>query len=380
MSYRVICGDVTEVVSGMEPGSFDGCLCDPPYGLGFMGKKWDHGVPSAEVWAEVLRVLKPGAHLLAFGGTRTFHRLACAIEDAGFEIRDCVSWLYGSGFPKSHNFGGALTGWSGFGTALKPAWEPCLVAMKPLDGTFAENALRHGVAGINVEAGRIARNEECRMMTPSQANIDNPSEKCRQGGRREAVLELKPSGRWPANLIHDGSDEVVGLFPESVSRPVNPENLGKSGSGEKRGLFNNGSIVQSGYYDKETSAARFFYCAKASRKERDGGLDGFEVGKLKGMNASPRPGHGEVRCESYHRNTHPCLKPLDLNRYLASLILPPPRDTPRTMLVPFSGSGSEMIGGLLAGWDRVVGIEREADYCAIAEARLKHNCSQPLFR
>lgn len=359
LSYRVICGDVTEVVSGMEPGSFDGCLCDPPYGLGFMGKKWDHGVPSVEVWAEVLRVLKPGGHLLAFGGTRTFHRLASAIEDAGFEIRDCVSWLYGSGFPKSHNFGGALTGWSGFGTALKPAWEPCIVAMKPLDGTFAENALRHGVAGLNIDAGRVAGGDTIgpvsgkAILGGAGGGWDRPWKSDAEAVARlqeranAAVDKANALGRWPANLILDA--EAGAMLDE------------QTGEGP----------------------SRFFYCAKASRKERDGGLDGFEVkggdavtGRKPGSAGAKNGGYAGTT-ESPRRNLHPCLKPLDLNRYLASLILPPERDTPRRILVPFSGSGSEMIGALMAGWDEVVGIEREADYCAIAEARLKHNCSQP---
>jgi site-specific DNA-methyltransferase (adenine-specific) len=174
-------------------------------------------------------VAKPGAHLLAFGGTRTYHRLACAIEDAGWEIRDCVMWVYGSGFPKSHNLNGE---WSGWGTALKPAWEPIIVARKPLVGTVAENVLTHGTGALNVDGCRVAHDEDCRMMAPSQANIDNPSEKHRQAGRREAVLELKPAGRWPANLIHDGSDEPCAL-------------LG--------------------------NASRFFYCAKASKSDRGDG-------------------------------------------------------------------------------------------------------------
>ena len=288
--YAIQTGDVKEVLSGMEV-QFDGCLTDPPYGLSFMGKSWDHGVPSADVWAEVYRVLKPGAFLLAFGGTRTFHRLTCAIEDAGFEIRDCVMWLYGSGFPKSHNWDKDGV-FKGYGTALKPAWEPCIVAMKPLDGTFANNALKHGVAGINVEAGRVAHNEECRMMAPSRANIDAPSEKCRQAGRREAVLELKPEGRWPANLILDES------------------------------------------FDQEWS--RFFYCAKANKKDRAG-------------------------------SKHPTVKPIALMRYLCRLITPPGG----TVLDPFAGSGTTGEAAIFEGFN-VILIEREQEYIADIKGRIQN--------
>ena len=147
-AYDIRQGDCREVMSQMVENSVDAIVMDPPYGLSFMGKEWDHGVPGVQFWREALRVAKPGAHLLAFGGTRTFHRLTCAIEDAGWEIRACVMWVYGSGFPKSHN----LTGqWAGWGTALKPAWEPVIVARKPLDGTVAHNVLKHGTGAINVD-------------------------------------------------------------------------------------------------------------------------------------------------------------------------------------------------------------------------------------
>ena len=278
--YAIQTGDVKEVLSGME-GQFDGCLTDPPYGLSFMGKSWDHGVPSADVWAEVYRVLKPGAFLLAFGGTRTFHRLTCAIEDAGFEIRDCVMWLYGSGFPKSHNWDkdGAF---KGYGTALKPAWEPCIVAMKPLDGTFANNAMKHGVAGINVDAGRI-------------------------------------SGRWPANLILDES-------------------------------FNQGW-------------SRFFYCAKASKRDRDEGLEGFEAKNNMRVNG-PRESE-EAKHSTLRANHHPTVKPTDLMRYLCRLVTPPGG----TVLDPFCGSGSTLKGAELEGFS-AIGVELHAEHVAITKARL----------
>lgn len=317
-------------------GAFDACLCDPPYGLKFMGKSWDHGVPSSDVWSRVNSALKPGAHLMAFGGTRTFHRLTCAIEDAGFEVRDCMMWLYGSGFPKSHNLHGDF---DGYGTALKPAWEPCIVAMKPADGTFAQNAMNHGVAGLNVTVTRVGSEL---VSTTSGGGFAGSFE----GGKNNNGGSTR-TGRWPANLILDES------------------------------------------FKQEW--ARFFYCAKASRRERDAGIDGFDAkaeghavegfrdGSLHRVNTT-RKDHGPSDRQPT-RNPHPCLKPLDLNRYLASLVLPPERSTPRRILVPFSGSGSEMIGSLLAGWDEVVGIEMDSEYCKIADARIRHwtSVEMPLF-
>ena len=374
MLVNIQLGDCLNQMRILDKASIDSIVTDPPYGLSFMGKGWDHGVPGVEFWAEALRVAKPGAHLIAFGGTRTYHRLACAIEDAGWEIRDCVMWVYGSGFPKSHDVSKAIDKaagaererirgvrsavvgatyagdewsrefkdsvlsanpitdaarqWSGWGTALKPAWEPIIVARKPLVGTVAENVLAHGTGGINVDGCRVAHDEDCRMMAPSQANIDNPSEKHRQAGRREAVLELKPGGRWPANLIHDGSDEVVGLFPS----------------------------------DKQGSAARFFYCAKASKADRDEGCEGLEkkaAGGLSGRN------NGSLGTITLSRNVHPTVKPTALMRYLCRLVTPPGG----TVLDPFCGSGSTGKAAILEGF-RFIGIEREAEYVEIAKARV----------
>jgi DNA modification methylase len=384
-------GDCLEVLRGMPDCSVDAVVTDPPYGLSFMGKKWDYDVPSVEVWAECLRVLKPGGHLLAFAGTRTQHRMAVRIEDAGFEIRDMIAWVYGSGFPKSldvskaidkaagaerdeypdprwldrypngnggnHNRGeGGIYGkaesvlgrplttsapatdaaqqWAGWGTALKPALEPITVARKPLAGTVAANVLEHGTGALNVDGCRVAHAEECRMMAPSQANIDNPSEKHRQAGRRESVLELKPSGRWPANLIHDGSDEVVELFPQTGPSPKQYEKT-------KAGWLAPGSLhikseLQSREYGDSGSAARFFYCAKSSKKDRGEG------------------------------NTHPTVKPTDLMRYLCRLVTPPGG----VVLDPFMGSGSTGKAALLEGF-KFVGIERDPAYFEIANARIK---------
>ena len=391
---ELLLGDCLEVMRILPDCSVDAVVTDPPYGLAFMGKRWDYDVPSVEIWAECLRVLKPGGHLLAFAGTRTQHRMAVRIEDAGFEIRDLIAWVYGSGFPKSldvskaidkaagfqrdripggqggannilgaRKCGEAISGeaisgeaisgeagqWSGWGTALKPALEPITVARKSFTGTVASCVLEHGTGALNVDGCRIAHNEECRMMAPSQANIDNPSEKHRQAGRREAVLELKPGGRWPANLIHDGSDEVVRLFPQTTGGSSGPRVATRERS---KGWCNpspGDGVAAIDSYGDTGSAARFFYTAKASRDDRSNG------------------------------NTHPTVKPTDLMRYLCRLVTPPGG----VVLDPFMGSGSTGKAAMLEGFE-FIGIEREVQYHAIAERRIRsaaatgHQPSLPL--
>ena len=342
MSFDIRHGDCREVMAAMDAESVDSIVSDPPYGLSFMGKGWDHGVPGVEFWTEALRVAKPGAHLLAFGGTRTYHRLACAIEDAGWEIRDCVMWVYGSGFPKSHDVskaidkaagaerevlgsrsGGAgklmedrpwnsadgydktvsITApatdaarqWHGWGTALKPAWEPIIVARKPLCGTVAENVLTHGTGGINVDGCRVGTEAWSRKATGNSTPYGSETT-----WNTSATPDIDRSavGRWPANVIHDGSDEILGLT----------------------GI-----------------AARFFYCAKASKADRDEG------------------------------NHHPTVKPTDLMRHLCRLVTPPDG----MVLDPFMGSGSTGKAALLEGFN-FTGIELSPEYVEIANRRISH--------
>ena len=433
--WQVITGDCLEVMRGMDADSVDTIITDPPYGLSFMGKEWDHGVPGVHFWQEALRVAKPGAMMLAFGGTRTFHRLAVAIEDAGWELRDTIMWVYGSGFPKSHDISKAIDRaageerevvgerikrgdkkaykqnvtkgnekfvtqeyqtpitapatdaarqWDGWGTALKPAWEPIIVAMKPLDGTFAANALRHGVAGLWVDGGRVEAVGQEKHAAPGSGTLGrngiygtaNEPLNSKQVERANNGQNPRydPSGRWPANVIHDGSDEVLAGFPVSVARPGKPENIGVSGSGEKRGLFGIGSIVQSGYYDTEKSAARFFYCAKSSRAERDAGLEGMTKARQGNRPGSPDPTGKFPDHDQREKggNNHPTVKPLALMRHLARLTKTP---TGGVVLDPFAGSGSTGCAAVMEG-RRFIGIEIDEDYADIARARIAKAAEQ----
>jgi DNA modification methylase len=385
--YEILAGDCREVMATFDAESVDSIVSDPPYGLsaaknsgksscgGFMGKKWDHGVPGVDFWTEALRVAKPGAHLLAFGGTRTYHRLACAIEDAGWEIRDCVMWVYGSGFPKSHDVSKAIDKaagaerevvgynekvnvysdrhafrarqvgdpygkspitsattseakqWQGWGTSLKPAHEPVVVARKPLIGTVAQNVLTHGTGGLNIDGCRIPSGDALGR-TYGGGNEIYGKYSMAKGTRTGDEL----TGRWPANLIHDGSDEVVGLFPQTgASKASNRGSVKIFEQGEGQWI---GQSTERGHNDNGGSAARFFYCPKASKKDREG-------------------------------STHPTIKPTDLMRYLCRLVTPPGG----VVLDPFMGSGSTGKAAILEGF-RFIGIEREAEYVEIARARI----------
>ena len=380
---ELIRGDCLEVMRVMGTASVDAVVTDPPYGLSFMGKKWDYDVPSEDLWRECLRVLKPGGHLLAFAGTRTQHRMAVRIEDAGFEIRDMIAWVYGSGFPKSldvskaidkaagaerevierrtaavgfdieHQGGGgwsasevlvtapateAARQWQGWGTALKPALEPITVARKPLgEKTVAANVLAHGTGGINVDGCRVGTDGATKRSGQADYPRKDDGTEDRSGcwARSGHAIESVPQGRWPANLIHDGSDEVVGLTGD---------------------------------------AARFFYCAKASKRDRDEGLDGFAIKKAAGLPmrsaGGDRGGEGMDGTKTdrltTRANNHPTVKPTALMRYLCRLVTPPGG----VVLDPFMGSGSTGKAALLEGF-QFIGIEREAEYLEIAKARIE---------
>ena len=354
-------GNCLELLAEMPDNSVDSIVTDPPYELGFMGKSWDNsGIAyNVELWSQALRVLKPGGHLLAFGGSRTYHRLASAVEDAGFEIRDQIMWLYGSGFPKSHNVskginkaagaerevigfqkrgnsvntdfmsGGnditiastpAAKQWDGWGTALKPAHEPIVVARKPLIGTVATNVLTYGTGALNIDGSRVGADEVKTQAKQKGSSFTSVGKGQGFNGCEESIH----IGRWPANVIHDGSEEVLEYFGE-------PQ--------------------------------RFFYCAKASKSERNAGLEGFEEKKInvrKGdENAVSKPNNVSAK------NFHPTVKPIALMRYLVKLVTPPNG----TVLDPFLGSGTTAVAAILEGFNWM-GCEMTEDYWLIIEARV----------
>jgi DNA modification methylase len=399
--FTIETGDVLSHLRAMPSNTFSACLSDPPYGLSFMGKKWDYDVPKPEVWAEVLRVLKPGAPLLSFGGTRTYHRLVCAIEDGGFEIRDQLDWLYGTGFPKSLDIAkaidksaghwrgragaiasdnGAMSGgnyertpkgdpitaaaaaWEGYGTALKPGHEPICLAMKPLDGTYAQNAAKWGVGGLAIDACRIG-DEVGGWGGGAAGGSTWNAENCglAKGGDARPVV-----GRWPANVLLD--EEAAGMLDaQSGTSRSGVETKPRGGGGIWSPSDGNPCGPQ---YGDSGGASRFFYVAKPSRSERDKGLEDFTTRNLGGTMVHA-DGNGTERIDgkplARGKNHHPTVKPTALTCELAKLILPP---RPGALLVPYSGVGSEMIGALLAGWGGVVGIEQDTEYVKIAVARI----------
>ena len=364
----LLLGDCLAVMPTLAACSVDSIVTDPPYGLSFMGKNWDHGVPGEHFWKEAIRVAKPGAHLLAFGGTRTFHRLACAIEDAGWEIRDCLMWVYGSGFPKSHNIKGD---WQGWGTALKPAWEPIVVARKPLAGTVAENVQEWGTGALNVDGCRVAAVD----FDPKDRLGASKLMENRPWNERERVriTEGNALGRWPANLIHDGSEEVVVLFPVTKTGSLKPyEQSTRQGNAYGK----QPEIRQVNHVGDSGSAARFFYCAKASKADRDEGCEGLKssVELIGAAGHKINPMTGKAVVDIPRKNAHPTVKPTDLMRYLCRLVTPPDG----VVLDPFMGSGSTGKAAMLEGF-RFIGIEQSVEYLEIARARVKPPADTPLF-
>ena len=389
--YILHLGNCLDSLKGVPDNSVDSIVTDPPYGISFMSKKWDYDVPSVEIWKECLRVLKPGGFLLSFSSTRTYHRMTINIEDAGFEIRDSCTWNYSSGFPKSHNISASIDKmyghpnrgraiptassyqacdvdqdnkltsnpvgpyepktdeakqWQGWGTALKPSQEFIAMARKPLDGTVANNVLTWGTGGINIDATRVPMSDE------DYEKLSSGVERIREKGgtmgnswKNSSDLSganpVNPAGRWPANFIHDGSQEVLELFP-----------------------------------DVKGSASRFFYVPKASKKDKEEGLDDFEertqaatfgdIGPMEGNPRKPNTGHVQKI-----RNHHPTVKPTELMKYLCRLVTQPGG----IVLDPFMGSGSTGKAAILEGF-HFIGCELDEEYLAIAEARIKHACSQ----
>lgn len=403
MTYTLHLGDCIETLRAMPDNSIDSVVTDPPYGIRFMGKSWDgadiearasyrasmpshaaacgpnggHRSVAAEAgkydltlagmiafqaftleWAtECLRVLKPGGHLLSFAAARTYHHMAVGIEMAGFEIRDQIMWVFGSGFPKSHNLKGEHEGW---GTALKPAHEPICMARKPLAGTVASNVLAHGTGALNIDACRIA-GEKPATTRGAGGQHGRFSELGAQGR-----IEDDGKGRWPANLIHDGAAEVVAMFPAEAgaAAPVRARNGEKFRS--TYGAFA-GSIDEEGstFHADAGSAARFFYCAKTSRRDRN---EGLPVGDQKAVstNATMRQVE-DADWPARNGNHHPTVKPTDLMAYLCRLITP----AGGIVLDPFMGSGSTGKAAMREGFN-FIGCELDPEYLAIARARIEH--------
>lgn len=379
----VLPGDCRALMAAMPADSVDSIVTDPPYELtsarpggrspatqgkvmkGFMGMEWDgSGVAfQVETWAEALRVLKPGGWLLAFSGSRTYHRMACAIEDAGFEIRDQIMWIYGSGFPKGGNRDGK-------GTCLKPAHEPIVMARKPFKGSVLANEAMHGTGALNIDACRINGRKD----VPSSPAKDRIGQNAfgDERGRTMDTPGFDPAvGRWPANVIHDGSDDVVNGFPVTASGIMK---AGTRRSAQDHpgsvcyGTFG-GDAASADTYGDSGSAARFFYCAKASKADRDEGLDAFDpqsfVQFQTGNGESGKASSLSDGRETQYRNTHPTVKPTALMRYLVRLVTP----VGGTVLDPFTGSGSTGKAAVLEGRS-FIGCELTEAYVPIARARI----------
>lgn len=414
----ILHGDCLERLRELDDNSVDAVVTDPPYGLKFMGKKWDYDLPSKEIWMEVFRVLKPGAHLLSFGGTRTYHRMVVAIEDAGFDIRDQLQWLYGSGFPKSHDiskaidkkFGaerevirtvehhdirnGSLVGkvgkvetqitapatpeayrYKGWGTALKPANEPIVLARKPLEKglTVAENMLKWGVGGLNIDESRIEAADQL-ALEKNWENNDH-GKIARDGGKLGAIdlRDRAPQGRWPANLLLDETAAQM-LDEQSIAggihSPGKPRAAGsakQTKTGENATSWdcghspNNGVRLDDG---NKIGASRFFYVAKASKRERNAGLEFIDKPLTK---HDARPADWEnADWKSRGGNHHPTVKPIKLMEYLCKLITPPGG----TILDPFCGSGSTGVAAFKNNF-KFIGIEMNEEYVAIAKKRIE---------
>ena len=417
MTYQILKGNSLDLLPTLADNSIDAIVTDPPYELGFMGKTWDNsGIAySLELWQQCLRVLKPGGHLLAFSGSRTYHRMVVSIEDAGFEIRDMISWISNKTFPKSLNIGKAIDKaagakrevigtnpnvvrdskvsggsdfggftlansditapatedakkWDGWGTGLKPTVEPIVMARKPVEGTVANNVLIYGTGGLNIDASRIQGITEKEMShTPQKQQASNPIQ---FGGAKsgDVVSMYKAEGRWPANLILD--EQAAELVDEQSGQTKGVARKGYPGGSTFGGSQMKAETGE--WYGDSGGASRFFYVAKASKRDRNEGLEDFpQIDKREGLKQST-PGSYQLNDNAGHpvkptQNFHPTVKPTELMRYLVKLITPPGG----TVLDPFTGSGSTGKAAILEGFD-FIGIELTEDYWPIIEGRLKH--------
>lgn len=372
-AYAILPGDCRASLAQLSEHCIDALITDPPYHLKFMGKKWDGGDLSfrPEIWQTFARVMKPGAHLVAFGGTRTFHRLACAIEDAGFELRDTLMWLYGQGFPKSSNQEGQ---WDGWGTALKPAWEPIILARKPLVGTVAENLTKFGTGALNIEATRVKLDQEVdasqlRTMQRSQRVADTSGQVwglSKISGDEPQVVH--PQGRWPANVVHDGSDDVLDAFPNAPGQIAKSVEDGRPQKNQVYQPMHRSGPIHIPRDEPDKSAARFFYCAKASRAEREAGCESLPLstGGIRSETSGQHITRRDGGAPGPVHNNHPTVKPLALMRWLCRMVTPPNG----VILDPFMGSGSTGLAAAQEGF-RFVGCEADEHYLKIAQQRLQ---------
>lgn len=413
MMIELYQGDCLEVLKRLPDNSVDAVITDPPYGWAFMSKKWDYDVPKVEIWQEVLRVLKHGGHALVACGTRTQHRMAVNVEDAGFEIRDIVSWIYGSGFPKSLNIGKAIdklqgnereivghyqyegrrpsgvggknngdicygdykaqpemlitkgnSQWEGWGTALKPACELFTLVRKPLsEKTVAENVLKWGTGGINIDACRIGTSEK-----PFFKSGNIPSDSGMWKSKKRIDQKGHSQGRFPANIIHDGSEEVLAVFPETKSGSIMPHHITKE---SENNCMSGKNYLRTGLFSpaSQGSASRFFYCAKASKSERNAGLDDVSEPTCRPSGIAYNEYSG-VHTEKRKGNHHPTVKPIKLMEYLIKLITP----ENGIVLDCFMGSGTTGIAAKRLNRN-FIGIELNQEYFEIAKARIENETS-----
>lgn len=404
----ILLGDCLEQMKTLKDNSVDAVVTDPPYGLAFMGKKWDYDVPSVDVWKEVFRVLKPGGHVLSFGGTRTYHRMVVNIEDAGFEIRDQVMWIYGSGFPKSLNISKAIDKtlgveseqgvknvscrkqqvgpngwvnaerpeyktkatsndakqWDGWGSALKPANEPICLARKPLEKglTLAENVLKWGTGGLNIDGSRIGT-EKIKIHHAPKGTFAGAEGQTFQSPTYEA------QGRWPANILFDEEAAAVLDEQSGILKPAGNKDQSSRFKKTSGGSFSNEYKNQVSLESNSGGASRFFYVAKASKRERNAGLEDFpdmRAGTERMNNSDGRKAElGEVDRLTITKNGHPTVKPVKLMEYLIALITPPHG----SVLDPFTGSGSTGVAAKNLNRE-FIGCEMNEEYHAIAEKRI----------
>jgi site-specific DNA-methyltransferase (adenine-specific) len=386
---KLILGDSVDKLKELDDNSIDSIVTDPPYGLSFMGKKWDYDVPSQEIFEECLRVLKPGGYLLSFAGSRTYHRMAVRVEDAGFEIRDQIMWIYGSGFPKSLNIGKKVDEYEGWGTALKPAHEPIVMARKPLsEKTVVNNVLEWGTGGINVEESRIPykSKDDMEIRKNTHRETNKLGDGNFGGGKYSQPVE---SGRFPSNIIFDEEagkilDEQTGQLKSGFMKAGTPRLMSDNPNKNTYGKWNPDTVTNDTYGDKG-GASRFFYCPKTSKRDRNEGLENFEGKQIGTYNAhssdlenyggsslGAASMSGNNKMPQPKQNFHPTVKPTDLMLYLIRLVTP----KGGTTLDPFMGSGSTGKAATRGGFD-FVGVERDKEYMKIAKTRIQYEKDNP---